>query len=93
MVEYNDMIVNPSMEIINHINHHKQLITQNSTLISTLTVNECLNMSGLNWRALVFKFIESFTQVINNQENEFELNFKKMEKFIMDNIPLAEKNN
>ena len=50
-------------------------------------------MSSLKWRALVFKFIESFRLAINNEENEFESNFTKMEKFILDNMHLAEKDN
>jgi hypothetical protein len=91
LVEYNAMILNPSKEIMDYANHHRQLITQNSTLISSLMVNECLNMSSLKWRALVFKFIESFRLAINNQENEFLSNFKKMEKYMMDNLPLGQK--
>lgn len=91
MIEYYRMVNNPPIEVVNHFDHQTQLIVQNSTLISSMTVNECLNFSSLRWRALVFKFIESFRQAINDQENEFELNFFKMKKFIDDNMPLGQK--
>ncbi|KYG76475.1 DUF5677 domain-containing protein [Roseivirga echinicomitans] len=89
LVEYYRMIHNPPIEVEKYLNHQTQLITRKSTLISSLTVNECLNSSSLEWRALVFSFLESFRQAINDQDNEFEFNFFKMKKFIDDNEPLA----
>lgn len=91
MVEYYRMIETPPSEVITHFNHQTKLIIQNSTLISSMTVTECLNFSSLKWRALVFRFLESFRHAINNQENEFELNFIKLKKFIDENMPLGEK--
>lgn len=91
MIEYYRMIQNPPPSIVSHFNHQTELIMQNSTLISSMTVMESLNFSSYKWRALVFKFIESFREAMNDQTNEFELNFFKLKKFIDDNMPLGEK--
>jgi hypothetical protein len=91
LIEYYRMIHNPPIEVVKHFDHQTQLIIRNSTLISSLTVNECLNFSSLKWRAVVFSFLESFRQAINDQDNEFELNFLKMKTFIDDNMPLGQK--
>jgi len=91
MIEYYRMIHNPPNEVVKHFHHQTQLIIGNATIISSMTVNECLSFSSLKWRAIVFGFIESFRQAMNDQDNEFELNYLKMKKFIDDNMPLGEK--
>jgi len=91
MIEYFRMVQNPPATVVSHFNHQTELIMQNSTLISSMTVTECLNFSANKWRTLVFKFIESFRHAMNDQPNEFELNFYKLKKFIDDNMPLGEK--
>lgn len=90
MMEYYRMIKNPPTDIVEHFDHQSQLITQNSCLVSSMTVTECLNFSSFKWMKLAFNFIESFRQAINDHENEFELNLLKMRKCLEDKIPLAE---
>ena len=90
MMEYYRMIRNPPTDIVEHFDHQKQLITQNSALVSSMTVTECLNFSSFKWMKLVFNFIASFRLAINAQENDFQLNFLKMKKCIDDKVPLGQ---
>ena len=90
MMEYYRMIRKPPSDIVEHFDHQTGLITQNSTLVSSMTVTECLNISSFKWMQLVYNFIDSFRLAINDQENEFQLNFLRMKKCIDEKIPLGE---
>lgn len=89
-IEYFKMLPNVSKEITDHDAYQSNIITQNSTLIASLTANECLNVSSFKWRRVVFSFISSFREAMNDQPDEFELNFYKLHKFLDNNEPLGE---
>lgn len=91
MVEYFRMVKNPPPTVVSNFNYQTLTIMKNSALISSLTANSCLNFSSFKWRTLVFNFIESFRQAMNDQPNEFELNFHRMKIFVDNNEPLGER--
>lgn len=91
MIEYFNLVPYPPREIVEHEKHLSELITQNSTLVASMIVNECLNNSSFKWRAVVFNFIDSFRNAINNLDNELELDFEKMKQFIDEGQYLAQK--
>ncbi len=83
-VEFNQMLTSPSSKTSSHLDQQHVVVQQNSILISILTITECLNLSSLKWRSLVYNFINSFGEAMRSEPNEFELNYEKM-KYYMDN--------
>ncbi len=63
---------------IQHDDYWLNILLQNSCLISSMTIQECLNQSSFKWHTLVYDFINSFRQAMNNEENKFQLYFQDL---------------
>ncbi len=78
--------------ISTHIEYQSQIILKNAALVSSLTVQACLNSSNYNWRSLVYDFLETFNECYDNYTDEFENNFLKIKSLVENNLPLGQKN-
>ena len=92
MIEFYRMLKNPPSVITDHFNYQTKIILANSSLVSSMTVNECLNFSSYRWIRIAFDFINSFRNAINDKPNEFESNYLKMQSFYNENKFLIEPN-
>jgi hypothetical protein len=90
MVEH-DIMLNANDRISSQLDYQSKIVIQNAALISSLTFQECLDLSNFKWMALVYDFLENFNKAFADEPNEFQDKFDKMKRVVEQNLPLGQK--